>query len=361
MPSSNSHTPKGWATGAGGFTSWVNVKVYQSGWQNAKKVFRCISPGVWTEVWSNRPVVTTAAGTSSAFDRITANGAVNPNNFSATPRFYYKKNADGAYTAGTELTALTGATSQDVTSTITGLVENTTYNYYLSATNSAGTSDIPTVRNVTTPLDCRTVANGGTGWGSSSSSVGALCGTCGSKTVTTTTYTKSGCEPTSPYNVVSETTCTEDACGCKTAGTNGWTNKAQETRVVHCGSYCNGQNQYRQVIEKAGCTDHVATDWTNTGECTDRVTSQNANNLPNGWVMWMERYGYGQADNRKVVVYPSTRQPFSPYNYVFGDDTYCYSCFLPYGGCNYGVTYSVVLCPLTSAYYWVDSSCTADL
>jgi len=351
MPSSNSHTPKGWATGAGGFTSWVNVKVYQSGWQNAKKVFRCISPGVWTEVWSNRPVVTTAAGTSSAFDRITANGAVNPNNFSATPRFYYKKNADAAYTAGTELTALTGATSQDVTSTITGLVENTTYNYYLSATNSAGTSDIPTVINVTTPLDCRTVANGGTGWASSASSVDADCGTCGRKTVTTTTYTKAGCEPASPYSVESETTCTERACECKAASTNGWSALQTRNRTVGCGGDCNGQDQYQQFITKSGCTEHIVTDWTNTGGCTDRVSLQDASGLYEGWNQWMERYGYGQADNRWVYVY---NVAFNPYLKFFGDYNICYSCG---SNCSYGVSYRVIQCPLTGTYYWTDSIC----
>jgi hypothetical protein len=353
MPSSNSHTPKGWATGAGGFTSWVNVKVYQSGWQNAKKVFRCISPGVWTEVWSNRPVVTTAVGTSSAYDRITANGAVNPNNFSATPRFYYKKNEDSTYTAGTELTALTGDTSQNVSTTITGLTEATQYNYYLLATNSAGTSDTPTVRNVTTPLDCRTVANGGTGWSSSSSSVGAGCGTCGSKTVTTTTYTKSGCEPTSPYNVVSETTCTEDACGCKAASTNGWSALQTRYRTVGCGGYCNGQDQYQQFITKSGCTEHIVTDWTNTGSCTDRTSFVSPNGFSTGWQQWMERYGYGQADNRLVEVRTLNffTQGFGQY---FGDYNVCYSCG---SGCPFGVMYRVIQCPLTGAYYWTDSNC----
>lgn len=279
MPNSNNHTPKGWATGAGGFTSWINVKGYQNGWQNAKRVFRCISPGVWTEVWSNRPVVTTAVGTSSAFDRITANGAVDPNNFSATPRFYYKKNADSTYTADTELTALTGDSFQDVTSTITGLTENTQYNYYLLATNSAGTSDTPTVRNVTTPLDCRTVANGGTGWGSSTSSVGAGCGQCGQKTVTTVTYTKTGCV-NSPYDVVSETTCTEDACGCKVASTNGWSEKKIRYREITCAGSCNQQTQYQEYIEKSGCTEHIVTDWTNTGGCDD------------GWYRLIPIYGF---------------------------------------------------------------------
>lgn len=355
MPNSNSHTPKGWATGAGGFTSWVNVKVYQSGWQNAKKVFRCISPGVWTEVWSNRPVVTTAVGSSSAFDRITANGAVNPNNFSATPRFYYKKNADGVYTAGTELTALTGDTSQDVTSTITGLVENTTYNYYLSATNSAGTSDIPTVRNVTTPLDCRTVANGGTGWSSSSSSVDVGCGTCGRKTVTTTTYTKTGCG-NSPYNVVSETTCTEDACGCSTntPPINGWSATQTRNRTVGCDGGCNGQDQYQEFRTKAGCTEVIITDWTDTGSCTDRFSLQDASGLYEGWNQWMERYGYGQADNRWVYVY---NVAFNPYLKFFGDYNICYSCG---SNCSYGVSYRVIQCPLTGTYYWTDSKCDGN-
>ena len=345
MPNSNSHTPKGWATGAGGFTSWVNVKVYQSGWQYAKKAFRCVSPGVWTEIWSNRPVVTTAAGSSSAFDRITANGAVNPNNFSATPRFYYKKNADGAYTAGTELTALTGDTSQNVTSTITGLVENTTYNYYLSATNSAGTSDTPTVINVTTPINCDQAA---TGWASSTAAaVPYQCGTCGGGSTTTTTYTKSGC---TTYTTVADTGCTEVACGCATASTNGWSATQTEYRTVGCGGTCNGQDQYRQYITKAGCTTVETLGWTDTGSCTDRISLQDASGLYEGWNQWMERYGYGQADNRWVYVYNVL---YNPYIKFFGDYNYCYGCG---SGCQ-GTSYRIIRCPLTGTYYWTDVKC----
>ena len=62
------------------------------------------------------------------------------------------------------------------------------------ATNDGGTSDAGS----TITLDCRRHDAGGSGWGSSSTSNASTCDSCG--TVTTTTYTKSGC---ANYDVVS--------------------------------------------------------------------------------------------------------------------------------------------------------------
>ena len=342
--------PKGFATGASAFTAWADVRhcTAPNTWSYAKKVFAHNGSG-WVEVWNNRPVTTTAAGTSSAFDRITANGAVDPNNLSATPRFYYKKNADSTYTAGAELTALTGDTSQNVTSTITGLTENTTYNYYLLASNSAGTSDTPTVRNVTTPINCDQAA---AGWSSSAApAVTVGCGTCGSRTTVTTTYTKTGC--TTYTAITSDTGCVEDACGCKAASTNGWSALQTRYRTVGCGGYCNGQDQYQQYITKSGCTEYIVTDWTNTGSCTDRFSLQDASGFETGWNQWMERLGYGSADNRWIQVY---NVPFNPYIKFFGDYTYCYGCG---SGCQ-GTSYRIVRCPLTGTYYWTDVKCDGN-
>ena len=205
MPATNlSKQPKGWATypsAGASFSPWADVQycTAPSTWQYAKKVFAHDGTG-WVEVWNNRPVTVNGAGSSSAYDRITVTGTVDPNHFDSTPRFYYKKSTDSIYTADTALSTISGDGSQSVGSrTITGLVENTTYNYYLSATNIAGTSDNSSVISVTTPYDCRTQAEGAAGWSSTTTYTTSTSGcgscTCGSSTHTdsSTTYTKTGC------------------------------------------------------------------------------------------------------------------------------------------------------------------------
>lgn len=253
--------------GGSTFKNWVNVKANDGTWKDAKKVFVHNGSG-WTEVWNNRPVTTTGAGSSSAYNEITVTGTVDPNNFVATPRFYYKTSSESTYTADTILTDISGDGAQSVGNrTIIGLVENTTYNYYLSATNAAGTSDI-SVGSVTTPYDCRLDANGvpiGPGWSSSSvTTYNNSCGTCGLRDTTVTTYTKAGCG-NSPSVVTTNTACIEQSCGCATANTNGWSATQTRYRFVGCAG-C-GQQQYQNYITKSGCSEVVTQDWTNTGPC----------------------------------------------------------------------------------------------
>lgn len=214
MPAATGHNPKGWATGAGGFTAWENVRVYSgTTWKYAQRVFRCISPGVWAEVWNNRPVTTTGSASGTTYNSTTVTGTVDPNNFTSTPRFFYKKSTEGAYTAGAVLPNITGDGAQATSASLTGLTENTTYNYYLSAVNDAGTSDVPNINSVTTAYDCRVDVNGvplGTGWiGTEQPAV--YSGTCGNRTYQIPTkYTKTGC----PDSTVNGTSVSSPDCTC---------------------------------------------------------------------------------------------------------------------------------------------------
>lgn len=217
MPNVGSRTVKAIEAGdlTPDFKNWVNVKANDGTWKNAKKVFAHSGSG-WVEVWNNRPVTTTGAGSSSAYDRITVTGTVDPNNFSSIPRFYYKKSSETSYTAGSELTAVTGDDAQSVGNiTITGLVENTTYDYYLTATNVAGTSNQPTVGNVSTPVDCRQLGKEN-GWSETTTNTTETCTACdcgtNTRVDTTKTYVKDGC---TTYSVFTTGTCT--GCGTLTS------------------------------------------------------------------------------------------------------------------------------------------------
>lgn len=283
MPNVGSRTVQAKETvGGTTFKNFVNVQAYSGDWKPAKKVFAHNGTG-WTEVWNNRPVTTTGTVSSSAYDRFTATGTVDPNNFDSTPRFFYKKNADASYTQDANLTVISGDGAQSVGSrTITGLTENTVYNVYLSAINAAGTSDIPSIVNVTTGYDCRVDGSGyplGTGWSSSVSNTTESCGTCGTRTKTVTTYTKTGC-----VNSVVTTygTCTESTCGCATANTNGWSATQTRTRTVSCGT-CGTKTQAQDYITKSGCTEVVTRDWYDTTSCAED-TCGCATAGTNGWV-----------------------------------------------------------------------------
>lgn len=172
----------------GNWLAWNYVKAKSGGsWVFAKKAY-AKAGGVWVEVWNARPGVVTGSGSSSAYDRITINGTVDANNFTATPKFYYRVKNVGGYTATANLTTITGDTATSVTpTTITGLAETTTYQYYLSASNTVGT-DTGSVAEVTTVVNCDPAA---AGWASSTGTNASTCDFCG--TVTTVTYTKSGC------------------------------------------------------------------------------------------------------------------------------------------------------------------------
>lgn len=247
MPATSGNNPKGWATGGSDFTPWANVRVYSGvTWNYAKRVFRCVSPGQWAEVWNNRPVTTTGSASSTTYNSTTVTGTVDPNHFTSTPRFFYKKSTEGTYTAGATLPSITGDGAQATSASLTGLTENTIYNYYLSAVNDAGTSDVPNVNSVTTAYDCRLDANGvplGPGWGSTTLAA-VYSGTCGNRTYQIPTkYTKTGC-PDSTVNGTSvsspdcNSTCFDasavDCAGCGSATL--YTAKAGS----NCTSYTSG-------------------------------------------------------------------------------------------------------------------------
>lgn len=213
MPNVGSRTIKAIEAGdlTPDFKNWVNVKANDGTWKDAKKVFAHNGSG-WVEVWNNRPVTTTGAGSSSQYDRISVTGTVDPNNFTATPRFFYKKSTDTNYTQDSDLTTVSGDGAQSVgTRVITGLVENTTYNYYLMATNAAGTSDQPTTGSVSTPVDCRQLGTAN-GWNSTTTTTTVTCTACdcgtNTRVDTTVTYTKTGC---TTYSSTTTGTCT--GCG----------------------------------------------------------------------------------------------------------------------------------------------------
>ena len=275
MPNVGSRTLKAIKTGGTTFDPWVDVQAYNGGWQYAKKVF-AHNGTAWVEVWNNRPVVVTGSGSSSAYDRITVTGTVDPNHFSSTPRFYYKKTSDSTYTADTSLTAVTGDGAQSVGSkTITGLVENTSYSYYLSATNDGGT-DVGSVETVTTAVNCDQAAGGwtATNYPTCTECIDpdtSACGGCGTRYRYRTKYTKTGCttyySAWGAYGACNDSWVTVDpyngpssvVAGGVTyySSVNGYTNN------VGCGtgyslevyniSYCSSSGTYSATY--AGCAD----------------------------------------------------------------------------------------------------------
>ena len=93
----------------------------------------------YTPAFALPPTVATGSATSVTSDSATLNGTVNPNGETTTYCFEYW--ATGTYRLCTA-TNSTGSGTGDVSvsATITGLKPNTTYHYWLVATNSAGTS-----------------------------------------------------------------------------------------------------------------------------------------------------------------------------------------------------------------------------
>lgn len=142
----------------------------------------------WVEVWNARPeVVSSSMATTST--GLTFSGTADPNNFATTAKFQYKE-VGGSYSdSGTTTTGLGDGVDGAVSFTVTATVADTYKNWEsrASATNAAGT-----VTGSTVTLDCRKHDAGGSGWGTSDSSDNSTCDGCG--TVTTRTYTKTGCQ-----------------------------------------------------------------------------------------------------------------------------------------------------------------------
>ena len=144
----------------------------------------------WVEVWNARPVAVSTSMSTTSSTGLSFSGTADPNNFLTTAKFEYKEVGAGSYSnSGTTTTGMGDGVDGAVSYTVTATVSDSWKNWEAraSATNTAGTGTGSTVT-----LDCRKHNAGGSGWGTSDSSNSSTCDGCG--TVTTRTYTKSGCQ-----------------------------------------------------------------------------------------------------------------------------------------------------------------------
>jgi len=146
----------------------------------------------WVEVWNARPQMVSTSMATTSSTGLTFTGTADPNNFLTTAKFEYKEVGAGSYeNSGTTTTGLgdnvDGAVSYTVTATVSSGDTWKNWEARASGTNAGGTGTGSTVT-----LDCRKHNASGSGWGTSDSSNASTCDGCG--TVTTRTYTKSGCQ-----------------------------------------------------------------------------------------------------------------------------------------------------------------------
>lgn len=171
-----------------GWVSPTSISGYDGSWKNGFAVYYH-NGTTWVEVWNARPqVVSSSMATTST--GLTFSGTADPNNFSTTAKFEYKEVGAGSYSnSGTTSTGMGDGTDSAVSYTVTATVADTWKNWEsrASATNVAGTGTGSTLT-----LDCRQHDNSGSGWGTSDSSNASTCDGCG--TITTRTYTKTGCQ-----------------------------------------------------------------------------------------------------------------------------------------------------------------------
>ena len=88
----------------------------------------------------SKPTATTGSA-SRATAGMTVNGKVNPKDLETTVRFEYGTDPKLVGAQQTAAKTQTGAEDVDVTAVLTGLAENTTYYYRVTATNIVGTTD----------------------------------------------------------------------------------------------------------------------------------------------------------------------------------------------------------------------------
>ncbi|MDY6972157.1 MAG: hypothetical protein SV775_07490, partial [Thermodesulfobacteriota bacterium] len=93
----------------------------------------------WKGTPVSGPTANTGAATLVTSDSATLNGTVNPNGISATYYFEYGSTTSYGSTT-TSVSAGSGTGDVSVSETVTGLSENTTYHYRITAANSEGTS-----------------------------------------------------------------------------------------------------------------------------------------------------------------------------------------------------------------------------
>jgi uncharacterized repeat protein (TIGR01451 family) len=94
----------------------------------------------FTTVDTAAPYVSTSDATDVGSAGATLNGVVNPNGLTTTYRFSYGTSFPP--TTDTAERVLTGDASEPVSAALTGLAANRTYSYRLTATNSAGTTQV---------------------------------------------------------------------------------------------------------------------------------------------------------------------------------------------------------------------------
>ena len=170
----------------------------------------------WVEVWNARPeVVSTSMATTST--GLTFTGTADPNNFATTAKFEYKEVGAGSYSnSGTTSTGMGDGVDGAVSYTVTATEGDTFKNWEAraSATNTAGTGNGSTLT-----LDCRKHDAGGSGWTSTPSveTTSDGCDSCGTKSRTNYTYTKSGCQQYVVYGTYGS--CSGSWTNMETSGT----------------------------------------------------------------------------------------------------------------------------------------------
>lgn len=88
----------------------------------------------------NKPTARTSAATSVSATRATMNAVVNPNGLATTVKFVYGQKADLSDGTDQESRVDTSMTDTDISGTVTGLAEHTTYYFRVEATNAQGTA-----------------------------------------------------------------------------------------------------------------------------------------------------------------------------------------------------------------------------